>query len=275
LGYEPIQAGLKTPTDHVPTMIRKTGWEWRGDFFDPNIPVSVELHFRLWDDETECPAPSGLALFWGRRQPRQIEGLSYSALHPVDSVGYSALHILRHLLRGSPRLSHVHELASFLHGRSADEAFWKKWNDWHDPRLKRLECISFALARAWFDCELPEAVHEQIAMLPSEVRRWLEKYSESPVIGLFHPNKDEIWLHWSLLESPKARLSMLRRRLLPHRLPGPVQAIHRPRHQITLRVNVMRHWTHLLFILSRSRHHLRALLPTAWRAIGWWGSDTH
>ena len=53
LGYEPIHPRDRRPTDHLPTMIRKTGWRWRGDFFDPDLPVSLELHFRFWDEQTE------------------------------------------------------------------------------------------------------------------------------------------------------------------------------------------------------------------------------
>ena len=34
LGYEPVEWVGPGPTDHLPAMIRKTGWKWRGDFFD-------------------------------------------------------------------------------------------------------------------------------------------------------------------------------------------------------------------------------------------------
>ena len=39
------------PTDHLPALIRKTGWEWRGDFFDPEIPTAIELHHRFWNSQ--------------------------------------------------------------------------------------------------------------------------------------------------------------------------------------------------------------------------------
>ena len=46
------------PTDHLPVLIRRTGWEWRGDFFDPDIPMGVELHFQFWNPRLErLPAP--------------------------------------------------------------------------------------------------------------------------------------------------------------------------------------------------------------------------
>jgi hypothetical protein len=54
LGYEPLSSNDQTPKDHLPTLTRKTGWQWRDDPFDPEIPPTVELHFRFWDPEAEC-----------------------------------------------------------------------------------------------------------------------------------------------------------------------------------------------------------------------------
>jgi hypothetical protein len=46
LRYEPLEGFEEFPIDHLPSMIRRTGWRWRGNYFDPEIPVSVDLHFR-------------------------------------------------------------------------------------------------------------------------------------------------------------------------------------------------------------------------------------
>ncbi len=90
-------------SDHLPTLIRKTGWQWRGDYFDPEMPVSLELHFRLWDRETEGFGPGGLEQFWERRERAEVDGLRFTALHPADAIANATLHLLRHLLRGSLR----------------------------------------------------------------------------------------------------------------------------------------------------------------------------
>ena len=124
LGYEPISGFDDFPIDHLPTLIRKTGWEWRNDYFDPDIPLSVEIHFRLWDPGTERLHPEGLEEFWDRRIIRTDNGLTYPALHRADTVGYASLHILRHMLRGDLRPFHLYELASFLHNRADDKDFW-------------------------------------------------------------------------------------------------------------------------------------------------------
>src|SRR5205823_1126270 len=58
IGYEPIEGMEGFPTDHLPAMVRKTTWQWRHDFFDAEIPLSIELHFRFWNPDLErLPAP--------------------------------------------------------------------------------------------------------------------------------------------------------------------------------------------------------------------------
>ncbi|MGA3190002.1 MAG: nucleotidyltransferase family protein, partial [Bryobacteraceae bacterium] len=241
LGYEPLKKS-NGREDHLPAMIRKTGWQWRGDLFDPEIPVSLELHFRLWDRHTEQFGPADLDSFWERRERRNLEGLSFMALRPVDAVAYASLHLLRHLLRGDGKPFHVYELASFLNDSAGDDLFWSKWMEWHDPSLRRIQAICFDLARRWFHCSLSPAASEEIGLLPCEVTRWLETSAFSPLIGLVRPNKDELWLHWNLIDSRRDRYSMLRRRLLPASLPGPVDAVYLPDREITWRIALRRKW---------------------------------
>jgi len=147
-GYEPLP-GPPLPTDHLPTLIRKTGWQWRGDFYDPESPVSLELHFRLWDEDTERLRAPGVDEFWARR--------SGHLLDTADALGYACLHLLRHLLRGSLRPYHVYELAWFLEHHADDREFWIRWRGLHAPETRKLEAVSFRLAREWFGCRLGTA----------------------------------------------------------------------------------------------------------------------
>ena len=271
LGYEPVHALDRRPADHLPTMIRKTGWQWRGNYFDPDLPPSLELHFRFWDEHTEGFAPTGLDQFWERRVHRQLDGLCFAALHRSDAVAYSALHLLRHLLRGDVRPFHVYELARLLHSHADDYSFWNEWAGLHDPSLRKLEAICFALARRWFDGRLPTAAREEIDRLPVEVTRWLNLHGDSSLDGLFRPNKHELWLHWSLAESRGARFAILRRRLLPAVPPGPVDAVHTPESQLTPRMRMQRRWRYLALAASRAAHHARALPPTLWSGVRWFG----
>jgi MFS family permease len=257
LGYEPVSGFERHPIDHLPVMARRKGWQWRGDYFDVEMPLSVELHFRLWDQQTERFAPAGLDHFWARRQVRELDGLRFTALHPVDALANSALHLLRHLLRGDLRPSHVYELASFL-GRNAEDAcLWDTWLEWHPQSLRSLEAISFAIARRWFDCRMPGAAPREIEELPADVARWLQTYSVSPLARIFHPNKDELWLHWGLLNSSADRFRILRRRLLPQ-YPPPL-------------VNSAPVRQYLPYLASRALYHLGALPSAAWSALQWFG----
>ncbi len=269
LGYEPIKESDQHPTDHLPTLIRKTGWVWQGEPYDPQMPLSLELHFQLWDDRTERFAPRGLDCFWERRQSRELEGLRFTSLHPADTIAYSSLHSLRHLLRGDARIFHIYELAQVLHRRADDARFWDIWFELHDGSLRMLEAICFSLAESWFACRLPVAAREETERLPADVKRWIATYSWSPVEGLFRPNKDELWLHWALLQSSRDRVAMLRRRLLPERLPGPFGAAHVPKSQITGRMRVSNRAGYLKHLASRLSHHTRALPPTLRSATRW------
>lgn len=272
LGYEPITPTDEHPIDHLPTMIRKTGWQWRGDFYDPDMPLSLELHFRLWDDRTECFAPRGLDCFWQRRQDRELEELHFTALHPADTIAYSALHSLRHLLRGDTRVFHIYELAHVLHHRADDAWFWNLGFELHDPSLRMLEAICFSLAETWFAPRLPEAAREEINQLPPALKRWLNTHSWAPIEGLFRPNKDELWLHWSLIESGWDRAAMLRRRLLPERLPSGFGVTHAPDSKLTWRMRLRNGSDYLKYLASRVSHHACALPSTSWSALRWFGA---
>jgi MFS family permease len=273
LGYEAIVPDDRNPIDHLPTMVRKTGWQWRGDFYDPDMPLSIELHFRFWNEQTERLAPRGLDCFWERRQGRELEGLRFTGLHPADAIAYSSLHSLRHLLRGDPRLFHMYELARLLQHRADDKRLWAEWIEFHDESLRRLEAVCFALAQRWYGCRLPEAAHEEIERLPADVVRWLETFSWSPVAGIFHPNKDELWLHWALLDSRCDRIAVLRRRIVPERLPAPADEVHVPESQLTWRIRARGRLRYLQYVSSRVCHHARALPSIAGSAVRWFGPN--
>ena len=271
LGYEAIQESDSRLIDHLPAMVRKTGWRWRGDYFDPDIPVSIDLHFRLWNEETEGIAAPGAGEFWHRRIEREWSGLSVAALDPGDALGYAALHALRHLLRGSLRVAHVHEIAWFLHQHSSDDAFWLGWRGRHEPRLRRLESIIFRLAGVWFGCRVPADVEA----LPNPVSEWLSRYAWAPLETVVRPNKHELWLHLSLIDSAAKKREILRRRLVPLRLPGPIDAVLVPPRQLTWRLRLRSRLRYARHISARAWYHL-VVLPSVslhgaqhwWRAAG-------
>jgi MFS family permease len=221
LGYEPSEVGEHHPKDHLPAMVPKTQWEWRGNLFDPEIPVSFELHSCFWNETIMRFWPNGLDQFWSRRCERQLDGISFPALNPVDNLAFTSLNVLRDLLRGSPTAEQVYGLARFLHTNANDQRFWTEWRELHDDSLRRLEAISFRLAIDWFDCRVPESVQEEINRLPTAVQIWFQDFANSLRNPRFPNNKDGMWLHLALLESFTDKVSVLARRLVsfPTKIP--------------------------------------------------------
>ena len=169
------------------------------------------------------------------------------------------------MIRGRRTFTKSH---AFLEHNS-DAEFWRIWRKSHDQPLRRVEAICFAIAHQWFGCRLPAVAQEETEQLPEPVRAWLEAYAHTPVVNLFHPAKDELWLHLSLLDPGYSRFAILRRRLMPLQLPGPVDAVLLPDHVIGWRVRLRRAWRYLAFLTSRTWCHARALVPTLWSGAAW------
>ncbi len=270
LGYESFDEMERFPTDHLPPLIRKTGWEWRGDFFDAGIPYSIELHFRLWNPGLERLPVTDVEDFWQRRVSRPIAGVSYQVLSPPDALGYACLHVLRHVLRGSTKPFHVYEVAGFLQARAADQRFWSEWQARHSDRFRQLQAVVFRLAGSWFGGDYGPAVQSAIEALPPGASAWFARPAASPPANPFASGKDELGLHLSLLESRRDSWPIVRRRLFPASLPGAVDAVHIPESQMTLRRRLKKHARYLAYIASRIRWHAAALPQAAATSIAWW-----
>ena len=249
-GYETAVDMERFPTDHLPALVRRDPtWQWRGDYFDPGIPLSVELHFQFWNERLERLRAPGVAEFWGRRTTHRVAGIEMGVLCPADALGYAALHALRHLLQGSVSPFHVYEIAAILDAYAGDTAFWDQWRSIHGEQLRRLQAVMFRLAAEWFGCRLPLAAEETIDQLPAAAQTWFSQFATSPVCAPFHPNKDEIWLHLALLDSRRDAWSVARRRLLPLTPPPPGDS---------------------RYLRSRLRHHALALPRAAIAWVRWW-----
>jgi hypothetical protein len=270
LGFESLAEIDHLPTDHLPPFIRKTGWEWRGDFFDPELPLAVELHYQFWNERTERLHVPDVAAFWERRTTRPVAGILMPVLGAADALGYTALHLLRHLLRGSARPFHIYEIAGFLERHADDGPFWRDWRGLHSPEFRKLEAVVFRLALEWFGCRLAPEPADEIANLPAATKAWFEHFATSPATAIFHPQKDELWLHLSLLESRRDRWSIARLRLFPINRPGPVDAIHVPASEMTLRRRALKWTRYAAHVSSRLWRHAAALPHAARSAWKLW-----
>jgi len=269
-GYEPIEGMHDFPTDHLPAMIRKTGWQWHGDYFDVDIPFAVEIHVRFWNEKLERLAAPGIENFWDRRERRRPAGVDLPALAPPDALGYASVHLLKHLLQGSVRPYHVLEIARFLDSSAGNGCFWREWAAAHAPGLRRLEAVGFQLARCWFGCGLSDAAQQEIDTLPAASQAWFKEFATSPAFGQFHPNKDELWLHLSLIDSRADAWQVARRRLFPMRIPGPVSAVCIPAGAMTLRRRASQQARRAVYAAGRIRHHALALPRVVVSGARWW-----
>jgi len=265
LGYEPFGRKARTATDHLPPLIRMTGWRPNGDYYDTEMPLTIELHFRFWDEENECfdiDRPDG---FWERRVRREIQGLSVPTLNRFDGLSYTTWHLVRHLVRGDVRAYHVYELAHFLRRTADDDTFWRNWQERKSSTL--VEAIAFRLAVGWFECPAHSIVHELCQSLPSSVRHWFDLFVFSPIEALEHPNKDELFLHWCLVKGWPARLQIAKQRLLPVRFNPVIVDAHVPAPDWRLRFKrrVFGTW----FMARRAFHHVRTLAPVMWNGVRW------
>lgn len=258
--YESIPGTEGLPTDHLPGLFPRTAWRWRGDYFDPDMPLAIELHFQFWNPRLERIEAPGVEEFWTRRARRTIGGADIAALCPQDAVAYAALHLLKHVLQGSMRVFHVYELASFLEKHAADGEFWAEWQRLHAPALRSLQAVVFVLAEAWFGCALAPETREEIARLPAPTRDWFAEFATSPAVQPFRPNKDQLWLHLSLLEAWRDKLAVARLRLLPANLPPPSRATE----------SKSRHAVWVAWFAARLRHHVISLATTVTSGWRWW-----
>jgi hypothetical protein len=220
IGYQP-DGVADVHADHLVGLTRQGGWKWRGNPYDPEMPPGIELHFCLWNARVSLIEIPEVERFWERRVPRRLGNIEFCGLHLVDQLGYFALHILRGVLTGDWVVHHVLELATFLHRRTRNVEFWSQWHEMHSMNLRRLEAVAFSLARSWFSCALPEVVRIEVDRLPPGEQRWLRRFGGAPLEVMFRHNKDGRLLQLLLTRSRTTRRSVLRKAILPSRVPGP------------------------------------------------------
>jgi hypothetical protein len=252
LGYR-AQGDESLSDEHSIPLSRNSCWRWRGDYFDTQIPIQVELHGALWSSVKDRIAAPGLDDFWRRRTVVIVDGLEIPALSEPDRVAFAALHALRHILRHDARPAHVHELARFLERHADDEGFWGTWRALYAPRLRLLQALAFRFAHVWFSSPWPAALEKEWSRAPRSIVHWFEEFAWSPAENIVRPNKDTVWLHMALTGSAWDRARVFIDRLLPPRLPHHDHAApYAPR------------------LRARLRYHAAALAPALASGVRWW-----
>jgi len=267
LGYEPIRTQRGAPADHLPAMIRRTGFQWKGDYYDPELPVIVELHFRFWNPGREAFPVFGADGFWSRRTIHSIGEFEIPALHPLDDLTYTTWHLVKHLLRGNLRLYHVYELAHYLDRTASANSFWLDWQA-SAIETRIAEPIAFRLAHEWFGCRIHPVVLGEIERLPAAVDRWFSMFSLSPITGMESPNKDEMFLHLALANGLADRIRIVAHKLVPLNPPHVVMDAHVKTDNARLRA--LRVAFLVRFLLRRALRHIQAWSPIVQSGFKWW-----
>jgi hypothetical protein len=252
IGYRPVDGLDYSRADHVPSLSRPGDWKWRGNPYDPKMPVGIEIHFCLWNESVSLIEIPEVAQFWGRRESRKLAGMEFCGLNRADHLGYLSLHVLRGVLSGDWVVHHVFELARFLHTRGRDVEFWSQWHEAHSSNLRTVEAIAFCLARSWFSCSLPEVARVEVDRLPEAQKQWLRRFGGSPLEVMFRRNKDGHLLHLLLTKSRTSRKSALLRAILPHHIAGPDAIEVGMRHRRPVRLNTSRYLKYLAYLFDRA-----------------------
>ena len=269
IGYRAIKATRDRRDDHVPTLVRRGDWQWRGNPFDPEMPPAIDLHFCLWNEQAMLFSVP-LDEFWNRQVSRTVEGLVLPSLHPVDHLGYLALHILRNILRGEWIVNHVRELAAFLHNHAHDDLFWRDWSELHDDSLQSFEAIAFYYARAWFGCAMHAQVENAIERLRSDQFHLLSRITTTGIENMFRKNKDSVWLHMTFLASRRDRWTILKRASIP----SSISPINSPavltRNKRRVQSNGNHPWReYIAYLISGSATYVYADLTALWHGFCW------
>jgi hypothetical protein len=271
IGYKRSDVKLNfSRADHAEPLVRPGDWRWKGNPFDPEMPLGIELHHCLWNEHVSNIRIPEVGYFWERRTTRTVAGLSFPCLSPVDHLGHFTLHILRNLFLADWIVHHVRELAVFLHSRADDESFWQIWNDTHSPSIRSIEAIAFYYARAWFDCRLHPLPAYEIERIPATRQSWLDCFSGSALELMFRDNKDSMWLHLGFLSSRRDKWMTLKRRLIPTRIASIGSPAVQDRNRRVLQSSNKPLWRqYIAYLLFRFTAHGRADLTTIMRYIRW------
>lgn len=238
------------------------------DLYSSRFGRLVELHVKLWDEDSEgihLPVPEGALDRIGRRT---WNGISFPALADDDNLIAQVLHIFHHMLNNWCRLSLFLELACFLERQSVEKGFWEKVRHRTEdsPQLPETMGVVFSLASSLFGTEVPAAAASWTSesLSPATVR-WIERYGRASALANFSGNKFSLFLHRQYIADPVVWRNVRRRRLFPlHRptypnrpaLPGTL-----PRWSSALKQG--------LYASGRLVYHLANAVRYGWESVRW------
>jgi hypothetical protein len=272
LGYEGLDSHSRFNVDHLPALIKSSGWEWKGNYYDPEIPTAIELHFRLWDSEFEGIAINSLEKVWQNSIVREIGGIRIPLLSRQDALTYAVMHAFRHLLRNDLRLSHLYELAFFLNHNVTDTPFWNTFGEELEqfPTSLKVTATMFHLARKCFEPKMSPFVQELVTRnLSAASELWIEKYGRKEALSSYRQSKNSLFLHLDFFENQDEILSRILTRLLPSHLPPKYLGVKISDDRKTLLQRLHEGAYFFWQICTRSVFHISELLGFLWKIPLW------
>jgi hypothetical protein len=272
LGYSPAHSNTRQRADHLPPLIRKTGWEWQGNLFDPAMPPGIELHYQLWEAGFERIPILLFDDVWEQSRMREFQGVQLQVLSRNHELLYLTLHCCRHILRCDLRLSHLYELAYFLHNNGSSQEILKGFLHWLQrcPGSSKLVATGVALAINLFRPVVDHRLNSWIsANLPPEVKLWITTYGCLDAIDGYRKNKNVLFLHFSLLGERSDRWAVLKRRLLPEHFPLATSGIQFSDEDRGLRFRLTNFLTYIVLVIRRTAFHIASDLDLCFQLLSW------
>jgi hypothetical protein len=262
LGYSPLPTPDRLAVDHLPTLIKQTGWQWKGNLFDPEIPRGIELHFQLWGAKHDLISIYPLDTVWQNATFRRFGPLSVPTLSRVHLLLYCTLHSFRHLLRNDLRLSHLYEIAFFLQQSHSEEPFWKGFLGFIAgcPKSLRAVATMFQLACQLFSVPPAPIVRQFIdEYLSAAAELWIRTYGKAEAIYCYRRSKHAIFLHLDMMDSFSSQLVVIRRKMIPEHLPLPSFGVQTPNHRQDTKFRLAKRLRYVGRIFQRAGFHCLSL----------------
>ncbi len=272
LDYSPAHSNARQRADHLPPLIRKTGWKWKGNVFDPTIPPGIELHYQLWEAEFERMPVRLFDDVWEQSRLREFQAVQVQILSRNHELLYLALHCCRHLLRSDLRLSHLYELAYFLHHNSSTQDFIWGFLHWLQrcPASRTMVATAFALAINLFRPVVDQPLSSWIsANLPPGAKLWIITYGCWDATEGYRKNKNVLFLHFSLLDNRADRWAVLKRRLLPEHFPLPTSGIQVSDEDRGFRFRLFNFLAYVVQVIRRIVFHIASDLELCFQLPFW------
>jgi len=272
LGYSPAHSNAKQRADHLPPLIKKTGYEWRGNLFDPAIPPGIELHYQLWESGFERISILLFEDVWEQSWMRAFQGVQLQVLSQYHELLYVTLHCCRHILRSDLRLSHLYELAYFLHHRALTQEGLRGFLNWLQrcPGSSKLVATGVALAVNLFRPAVDRSLSSWLTgNLSPGVKLWITTYGYWDAISGYKKNKNVLFLHFSLLSRQADRWAVLKRKLFPEHLPLATSGIQFSSENRGLRFRLINFLAYICLVLRRTAFHLASDLDFCFQLPFW------